>query len=253
MRRLLTRFSSGACSLEEVLAELGAALVSPPRTKDLGFASVDLERRTRQGHSEVVFGEGKTPSQIVGIARSLFDAGQPVLVTRVSSDKAEVVCQEEPRLRFVSEAKILRSDPGETRSRARTVAVVAAGTSDLFVVEETAHSLEFFGADVERVVDVGVAGLHRLLSALPRLERADVAIVVAGMEGALPSVVGGLLSAPVVAVPTSVGYGAALGGLTPLLGMLTGCAAGTTVVNIDNGFGAAMAALRILDLADADR
>ncbi len=251
MRRLLTRLSAGDTTLEVALEELRAS--SRAKTSELGFASVDLERRSRQGYSEVVFGEGKSAEHIVAIARSLLLDGQKVLVTRVAPEKAELICRAEGRLRFVSEARLVRSEEGEKRTRARTVAVVAAGTSDLPVVEEAAQTLEFYGVSVERIVDVGVAGLHRLLSALPRLDRADAAIVVAGMEGALPSVVGGLVSFPVVAVPTSVGYGAALGGLTPLLGMLTGCAAGTTVVNIDNGFGAAMAVLKILDLADQKR
>jgi pyridinium-3,5-biscarboxylic acid mononucleotide synthase len=218
--------------------------------EDLGFARIDHHRNLRSGMPEVVFGEGKSAEAISAIAGRILAHHQRVLVTRVSADKAAEVRASLPDLAYDAVARSLYcvkepvASPGEG-----SVAVVTAGTSDLPVAEEAALTLHVAGVEVERVYDVGVAGLHRLLGELERLARVRVVIVVAGMEGALPSVVGGLVDRPVIGVPTSVGYGAALAGFAALLGMLTSCASGVSVVNIDNGFGAAMAALRIVRLS----
>ena len=217
-----------------------------PRTADLGFARVDLERAARTGDPEVVYGAGKTPDQVVAILRTLHDRHpeRAVLATRLAPDALDAVGQALPDavIDVVARAATL----GPLPEPSGTVAVVAAGTSDAPVAAEAALTVAVHGAAVDRVDDVGVAGLHRLLAVRDRLEAADCLVVVAGMEGALPSVVGGLTGVPLVAVPTSVGYGAAFSGIAPLLTMLNSCAAGVTVVNIDNGFGAAVAAARIL-------
>jgi NCAIR mutase (PurE)-related protein len=228
-----------------------AAAVSELRDlpfKDLGYARIDHHRALRQGVPEVVFAAGKTAEQVLGIARELLRKDQAVLVTRVSVEQAEYVTAHEPSLRHDPTARTLTrlGKPQVHRAGAR-VLIVTAGTADLPVAAEAASTLHACGIDAERLNDVGVAGLHRVLAELPRLTSADVLIVVAGMEGALASVVGGLVAAPVIAVPTSVGYGAAFGGVAALLGMLTSCASGISVVNIDNGFGAALAAVRIVD------
>jgi pyridinium-3,5-biscarboxylic acid mononucleotide synthase len=215
--------------------------------EDLGFAKVDHHRELRQGAPEVIFGSAKTPAQIAGIASALLNGGANVLCTRASREAFEAVkgVANDAHYHEAAQALTISRHP---QPHLGTVGILTAGTSDLPVAEEAAVSAEFFGAEVVRLVDVGVAGLHRLLSEARVLERLDVAIVVAGMEGALPSVVGGLVPLPVVAVPTSVGYGASFGGLSALLGMLNSCASGVVVVNIDNGFGAAAAAHRILRL-----
>jgi NCAIR mutase (PurE)-related protein len=213
---------------------------------DLGFARVDHHRALRQGVPEVIYGPGKAPEQVLAIATDIVAREQTLLVTRVSEAQASLLTAEltassyNPRARTVS-----LQGPFQTRLAGRVV-VVTAGTSDLPVAEEAEETLTSCGVDFERVTDVGVSGLHRLLASLDRVATADVVIVVAGMEGALPSVVGGLVACPVIAVPTSVGYGAALHGFTALAAMLTSCASGITVVNIDNGFGAALGAVRIL-------
>jgi pyridinium-3,5-biscarboxylic acid mononucleotide synthase len=215
---------------------------------DLGFARVDTHRELRQRLPEAIFAEGKTPEQIVEIAARLSSSSSgAVLATRVSDDHAEALLSEFPNARYVPEAHlvVVRSDP--TGHVEGLVAVVAAGTSDLPVAEEAAVTAEALGAKVDRITDVGVAGLHRLLGSVERLHQADVLIVIAGMEGALPSIVGGIVATPVIAVPTSVGYGASFDGLAALLAMLNSCAAGITVTNIDNGFGAAVAAIRNLN------
>ncbi len=193
----------------------------------------------------MIYGEGKTPEQVAGIAKSLLHHGANVLVTRTNQAAAVAVAQIAQDAEFNPTAKtitVVRNQPEILGA----VAVVCAGTSDLPVVEEASITATMLGAEVHRVTDVGVAGLHRLLDAKKVLDEVDVAIVVAGMEGALPSVVGGMIATPVIAVPTSVGYGASFGGIAALLGMLSSCASGVTVVNIDNGFGAAAAAHRIL-------
>ncbi len=214
-------------------------------TDDLHFAKPDYARQQRCGVPEVIYGAGKTASQIVAIIRALNDAGQNAFATRVTPEQAAAVREELPDAVYRAEAHILIRDVVPLPPPVGKVAVLCAGTSDLPVAEEAAVTAERMGAAVERIYDVGVAGLHRLLSRVERFADAHAIIVVAGMEGALPSVVGGLIDKPVIAVPTSVGYGASFNGLAALLGMLNTCAAGVTVVNIDNGFGAGVAAARI--------
>ncbi len=214
--------------------------------EDLGFAKVDHHRSLRTGFPEVVFAPGKTAEQIIDIVRSLKEKGHNVLVTRLAAATAAELEAAVPGVKYhrVACAATLTVNRPRIRGKGR-VAVVAAGTADLPVAEEAAVTAEFFGNKVDRVYDVGVAGLHRLLAQVETLRQARVLLVVAGMEGALPSVVAGLVDRPVIAVPTSVGYGASFGGLAALLAMLNSCAAGVTVVNIDNGFGAAVAATLI--------
>jgi pyridinium-3,5-biscarboxylic acid mononucleotide synthase len=216
-----------------------------PGVHDLGYARLDTDRLQRTGDAEVVYGAGKTPSQVVELLRTLHAThpDHPVLATRLSVEAQEAVASALPtalvdpvgRTAVLGEPPVLRG----------TVAVVSAGTSDAPVAAEAATTARVFGASVELVTDVGVAGLHRILGVRDRLDAADCLIVVAGMEGALPSVVGGLVGVPLVAVPTSVGYGASFGGLAALLGMLNSCAPGVSVVNIDNGFGAGVFAARV--------
>jgi len=216
--------------------------------EDLSFARIDHHRALRQGHPEVIFCAGKTTDQVVAIAERLAAANGGFLGTRATDEMASALRATFDRLEWNPLARTvhLRVRHAPSPAEQGTILVVAAGTSDLAVAEEAAVTADAFGHGVARLSDVGVAGLHRLLSANDQLQAADVAIVVAGMEGALPSVVGGLVRVPVIAVPTSVGYGASFGGLAALLAMLNSCAAGVTVVNIDNGFGAAAAASRIL-------
>lgn len=214
--------------------------------EDLGFAKIDRHRDLRRGVPEVVFGENKTVEQLAEIGRQVVRSRANLIITRLSADKAGalkrklkgLVYHPDARLASIISAGVPQSGHGE-------VMVISAGTSDLPVAEEAALCAELFGNKVQRLYDVGVAGLHRLTSNLEAIARASVLVVVAGMEGALPSVVAGLLDKPVVAVPTSVGYGTAFGGLAALLGMLNTCSSGVTVVNIDNGFGAALAATLI--------
>jgi NCAIR mutase (PurE)-related protein len=211
---------------------------------DIGFAAVDVQREARQGLPEVVYGPGKTPEQMAGVVRTLLATNDgPVLVTRVEPEDAAQVLHALPGGSYDAEARLLvwRAAP----AGAFDLVVVTAGTADLPVAAEAAAVAVAIGLKVERIHDIGVAGLHRLLSRADRLREADAVVVIAGMEGALASAVGGLVAAPVIAVPTSTGYGAALEGVTALLAMLTSCAAGITVVNIDSGFGAAMAAFRL--------
>jgi len=214
--------------------------------EDLGFARVDHHRSLRQGFPEVVLGIGKTPAQIAGIAAEIAGRGSSLLVTRASAAAFDAVRQVVPGVSYHAEAAIISLRQQDITPGKGTIVVAAAGTSDISVAEEAACTAELMGNDVTRLYDVGVAGLHRILGERARLAAARVVIVVAGMEGALPSVVSGLISAPVIAVPTSVGYGAALEGVTALLAMLASCAAGMTVVGIDNGFGAACAVARVL-------
>ncbi|MEU5262159.1 nickel pincer cofactor biosynthesis protein LarB [Amycolatopsis sp. NPDC021455] len=213
-------------------------------TADLGFARVDLDREHRQGLPEVVYGPGKQPGQIAAIVQTLLAHNTgPVLVTRVERETARAVLAEVPGGRYSPGARLLVWRPAAPTAFA--VAVAAAGTSDGPVAEEAAEVAAALGLDVRTITDVGVAGIHRLLAETDRLREADAVIVVAGMEGALASAVGGLVACPVIAVPTSTGYGAGLEGVTALLAMHASCAAGITVVNIDSGFGAAMAAFRL--------
>jgi NCAIR mutase (PurE)-related protein len=246
-----------AQQLGTLLAEVAAGRLDPDAAldrlrqlpfEDLSFARIDHHRALRQGHPEVVFCEGKTPEQVIAICERLAAMSGGFLGTRCGEAHAAAVRRAFPAAVWSPLARTVHLLPEGTAGAppdAGTILVVCAGTSDLPVAEEAAVVAEVFGHRVERLVDVGVAGIHRLLASSERLRQADVIIVVAGMEGALPSVVGGLVSVPVIAVPTSVGYGASFGGLAALLGMLNSCAAGVTVVNIDNGFGAAAAASRI--------
>ena len=241
---LLGRLQRGEVSVEAVQAELMERLRAQP-FEDLGFARVDHQRAARKGFPEVVFGQGKTPFQVAAIAERIVGHGHTLLVTRTTAEAFEAVRADIPDAVFHEQARIIERRSGELPRGTGTILVAAAGTSDLAVAEEAAITAEVMNNPVERLFDVGVAGLHRLLSARDRLDAARVIIVVAGMEGALPSVVGGLVRAPVIAVPTSVGYGASFGGVAALLGMLNSCAPGVAVVNIDNGFGAACIASQI--------
>jgi len=242
--RLLDNFRAGKTSREKVLRAFQAAPVA-----DLGFAKVDTHRALRKHFPEVIFGAGKTPAQVVKIAIKLLEHGQPVLATRVSADHARALKKKFKLAVHHPLARCVTIEKKSSPRRAGFIAVVCAGTSDLPVAEEAAVTAEIMGNRVERVHDVGVAGLHRMLAKLELLQRANVLVVVAGMEGALPSVVAGLVAKPVIAVPTSIGYGASFGGIAALLAMLNSCASGVTVVNIDNGFGAGYAASQINVLA----
>ena len=214
--------------------------------EDAGIAQIDHHRELRQGLPEVRVGEGKSTEQLLTIVGRMNDKQLNILVTRLSADKAADLTTQFPDASYDLEARTLtlQHNPAETTGRGK-ILIVCAGTSDIPVAREAAVTARFFGNDVEEINDVGVAGIHRLLARTESLHQASVIIVVAGMEGALPSVVGGLVAVPVIAVPTSIGYGAAFGGIAALLGMLNSCAGGVTVVNIDNGFGAAFAATRI--------
>ena len=232
-RRVLEGVQAGTVSVEEALLKLKTAPFD-----DLGYAKVDLHRTARQGAAEVIFGEGKTAPQIAGIVESMRAAGQgPVIITRLDAEKAaslgarfDVAYHETARLATVGALP--------APSGAGTIVVATGGTSDIPVAEEAALTAEALGNTVERLYDVGVAGIHRTLSHMDDLMQATAIVAVAGMEGALASVIGGLADCPVIAVPTSVGYGASFGGLSALLSMLNSCASGVSVVNIDNGFGA---------------
>jgi NCAIR mutase (PurE)-related protein len=232
----------GRGHLDPATAELRAReWLARGQVEDLGFARIDHDRADRQGFPEVVFGPGKTPDQIAAIAAAIVARGHALLVTRTDAATFDAVAKSVPDARFHEHARIIERRATVEPGRG-VILVAAAGTSDTPVAEEAAVSAEVMGNDVDRLYDVGVAGLHRLLTAHDRLRAARVVIVVAGMEGALPSVVAGLVRVPVVAVPTSVGYGASFGGMTALLAMLNSCAIGVSVVNIDNGFGAAAVA-----------
>ena len=213
--------------------------------EDLGFARVDHHRTIRQGFPEVVFGAGKTPEQIASISERIVTAGRSLLVTRTDVRAFDLVRERVTDATFHELARTITRQGADVPPGRGTVLIAAAGTADLPVAEEAAVTAEVMGNTVDRLYDVGVAGLHRLLAEHQRLGAARVIIVVAGMEGALPSVVGGLVDVPVIAVPTSVGYGASFGGIAALLGMLNSCATGVAVVNIDNGFGAAAIASSI--------
>jgi pyridinium-3,5-biscarboxylic acid mononucleotide synthase len=238
--KLLEQFRAGGVNREQVLRAFQAAPVA-----DLGFAQVDTHRALRKGFPEVIFGAGKTPEQVVKIAAKLMEREGRVLVTRASPEHARALRRKFRRAVYHSMARCLTLERTPLEKRPGSIAVVCAGTSDLAVAEEAAVTAEIMGNRVERIADVGVAGVHRLFGRMETIQSANVVIVVAGMEGALPSVVAGLVATPVIAVPTSVGYGASFGGLAPLLGMLNSCGSGVTVVNIDNGFGAGYAASQI--------
>jgi NCAIR mutase (PurE)-related protein len=238
---LLQQVSSGACEVNDALKRLKSL-----SNEEMGFACLDHQRQLRTGLPEVIYGEGKTAEQIVAIISSMQARGsERILATRISGDKAALIMERCPGLRYHDEARILTLVvPKKSRGRG-TILVVAAGTSDVPVAREAAVTAEYLGNEVETIIDVGVAGLHRLLEKKGQIDAASVLIVVAGMEGALPSVIGGLVDKPVIAVPTSVGYGTGFGGIAALLGMLNSCAPGVAVVNIDNGFGAGCVASAI--------
>jgi NCAIR mutase (PurE)-related protein len=231
IKELLDAVSGGSVSVDEAVDKLRSMPF-----RDLGFAKLDTHRPLRTGQAEVVYGAGKRPDQLVDIVGVLAEEGNPVLVTRVPPEGIAALRDSYEEI-FVDDeaAAVVVGTPPAKRGK---VAVICAGTSDIPVAAEAAITAETLGSEVLRRWDVGVAGLHRLLSVREELDGARAVVVVAGMEGALPSVVGGLVSVPVIAVPTSVGYGASFGGLTALLGMLNSCAPGVSVVNIDNGFGA---------------
>jgi NCAIR mutase (PurE)-related protein len=246
LRALFEAVREGRLDPADAERQALAAMAGDP-VEDLGFARVDHHRAARQGFPEVIYGQGKTPEQVAGIARAIVDRGHSLLVTRTDPAAHAAVAKVVPDAVFHPQARIIERRVAIPRGQG-VVLVTAAGTSDIPVAEEAAVSAEVMGNDVDRLYDVGVAGLHRLLAERGRLLAARVIIVVAGMEGALPSVVGGLVRTPVVAVPTSVGYGASFGGITALLAMLNSCATGIAVVNIDNGFGAAAVASAITHL-----
>ena len=244
IRALLDDVQAGTVTPEAAQDRILQVLSQQPY-EDLGFARVDHQRNTRQGFPEVVFGQGKTPDQIAAIAARIAGAGHPVLVTRTTVEAHQAVITELPGAVYHTLARCITFNRDKAPRGRGTIVIAAAGTADLPVAEEAAVTAEVMGNTVDRLYDVGVAGLHRLLKEHARLMAARVIVVVAGMEGALPSVVGGLVDVPVLAVPTSVGYGASFGGLTALLAMLNSCATGISVVNIDNGFGAAAIASAI--------
>ncbi|MGC6456317.1 MAG: nickel pincer cofactor biosynthesis protein LarB [Coraliomargaritaceae bacterium] len=240
-RKLLQAVQSGELSVDQALDQLKGF-------EDLGHSRVDLQRAERNGAAEVIFGQNKTKEQIREIIQSLTDRGENVLATRVQPTIAEALKHDFPNLHYHPAPRLitLHNKPFETA--AHKIAVVCAGTSDLSVAEEARITAEFYGNPVEKIYDVGVAGLHRLMDSIETIRSCRVVVVVAGMEGALPSVVGGLVKAPIIAVPTSVGYGANFEGLSALLTMINSCASGISVVNIDNGFGAGFLASRINQL-----
>jgi NCAIR mutase (PurE)-related protein len=238
MRELLEQLAKGAISVDNVLEKLQHFPF-----EDIGIACIDHHRGLRKGLSEVIFGEGKEIEDILAIMGSMINQDENIMVTRISSEKANAVLKRYPESQYHERARILTLTRKPLKQSGKgMILVMCAGTSDIPIAEEAAITARFMGNDVKTIYDVGVAGLHRLLGHQESLKKASVIIVVAGMEGALPSVVGGLVDKPVIAVPTSVGYGASFGGVTALLGMLNSCASGVTVVNIDNGFGAGYAA-----------
>jgi NCAIR mutase (PurE)-related protein len=244
VRALLERVAAGSCSPADAAERLRRLPF-----EDLGFAKLDHHRSLRTGCPEVVYCAGKTPAQVAAIVANLAAHGERVLGTRATPQQHAAAAEQTPGLGYHEAARAIWLDRTPDAPRREGVTVVAAGTSDLPVAEEAVLTLELMGHRAARLFDVGVAGLHRLLPHVGSLQQANVIIAVAGMEGALPSVLGGLVSAPVIAVPTSVGYGASFGGLAALLAMLNSCAPGVSVVNIDNGFGAALIAAKINALA----
>jgi NCAIR mutase (PurE)-related protein len=234
LESLLKSVKSGKMSIDDAISQLKTLPF-----KDLGFAKIDHHRSLRKGFPEVIWGEGKTSEQILSIMKELKHKGQNILITRLDGGKARAVQRAFPKSRYYPRAKVLAYKSFPVRFEGKgTILVITAGTTDIPVAEEAALTAQFMGNRVETLYDVGVAGIHRLLSEREKLEEARILIVVAGMEGALPSVVGGLVARPVIAVPTSIGYGTSFGGIAALLAMLNSCASGVAVVNIDNGFGA---------------
>ena len=232
LRKLLDEVRSGAVEVDSAMERLRHMPF-----EDLGFAKVDHHRALRQGMPEVIFGQGKTPEEVATIAETLLNRSQNVLITRADPDAVALVRERIPDAEYFPRSRAIRVQRDRTMYGKGVIVVACAGTSDLPVAEEARITAEAMGNEVDAITDIGVAGIHRLMSNRERLTKARVIVVCAGMEGALPSVVGGLVSCPVIAVPTSVGYGASFHGLAALLGMLNSCSSNVTVVNIDNGFG----------------
>lgn len=245
---ILKALQEGRLSLDDA-----AARFKSPAFEDLGFAKLDFQRELRRGFGEVVYCPGKTNSQLLAIMRAFRDKGHSVLGSRCSPEQYAYLCENDLHLRYDACSRLLVHKSGETSPAIGNVAVCTGGTADMPVAEEAAQTAEFFGAVVQRHYDVGVAGIHRLLSKVDEIRKANAIIAVAGMEGALGGVVAGLVDVPVIAVPTSVGYGASFEGLAPLLTMLNSCAEGMSVVNIDNGFGAGYLAAQINRLVERKR
>jgi hypothetical protein len=244
IKKLLGAVKSGRVGVSQALQRLREL-----PTQDMGFARYDTHRALRRGFPEVILAQGKTEEQVLGILQHIAANRHPILITRATEELYVRAVEHVPTARYHDLARAITVDrPGRRLPLRKGLVVVTAGTADIPVAEEAAVTAEVMGNEAERIFDVGVAGIHRLLAVGSRLQRAKVIIVVAGMEGALPSVVGGLVPAPIIGVPTSVGYGASFGGVAALLGMLNSCASGMTVVNIDNGFGAGYAASQILSL-----
>ncbi|MFC1883561.1 nickel pincer cofactor biosynthesis protein LarB [Thermodesulfobacteriota bacterium] len=238
LKDILTKLSKGEATVEETLGKLRTLPF-----EDMEFACIDHHRGLRRGVSEIIYGEGKEADQILSIMERMSDQNEDILVTRLSNSKAEKISKKFPECKYHKKSGALTLTRNEKKILGKgRIQVICAGTSDIPVAEESAVTAMFLGNEVDTIYDVGVSGLHRILYHREKIMSATVLIVVAGMEGALPSVVGGLVDKPVIAVPTSVGYGSSFQGLTALLGMLNSCAAGVTVVNIDNGFGAGYAA-----------
>jgi NCAIR mutase (PurE)-related protein len=238
LKDLLHRVKDGTIEVDEAITRLKSLPF-----EDIGFASIDHHRSLRRGFPEVIYGQGKRAEQIIKIIEKMVEKGENVLVTRLTDNKAKIIKKHFPSSEYYPDSRILTIAVREIEKRGKgTILVVSAGTADIPIAEEAAITAKFMGNEVETLFDVGVAGLHRLLQNKDTIMGACVIVVVAGMEGALPSIVGGLVDKPVIAVPTSAGYGASFRGLSALLGMLNSCATGVTVVNIDNGFGAGYAA-----------
>jgi pyridinium-3,5-biscarboxylic acid mononucleotide synthase len=242
LQQLLEQVQQGKIDVVSAISQAGGNI------KDCGSAKIDFDRERRCGFPEFIYGAGKSIEQLLEIIPAIIENDQPVLATRINAEKAAAILEQYPDAEYDSRAKTIIHRSKNIPKRPGNLLVITAGTSDIGVALEAKYTAELCGITTKLVSDAGVAGLHRLLTESNRMEQADVIIVVAGMEGALPSVVGGLVKCPVIAVPTSVGYGAALNGFTALLGMLTSCASGVSVVNIDNGFGAGCTAVRILSL-----
>jgi pyridinium-3,5-biscarboxylic acid mononucleotide synthase len=240
LSRILSDVKTGKLEIDAALEQLRDITA-----KELGYATIDNHRELRTGYPEVIFGQGKTPAQVAGIIEYMLTRENNILATRVTGEMVAEVLKICPEAVYNPIARTIAIKRKELPQPPTYISVITAGTSDLPVAEEAAITAEIFGNRVERIVDVGVAGIHRLYNKMDLIRKARVNIVVAGMEGALPSVVGGIVDKPVIAVPTSVGYGANFGGLSALLGMLTSCASGISVVNIDNGFGAGFLASMI--------
>jgi NCAIR mutase (PurE)-related protein len=238
LKEFIEKIKDGTIGVDEALARL-----KDLPYEDIGFASIDHHRALRKGFPEVIYGRGKKAEEIIEIIGKMVEKEENILVTKLTDDKARIIREQFPQGEYFPNSKVftLEVRPAEKRGKGK-ILVITAGTSDIPVAEEAAITAKFMGNDVETIVDVGVSGIHRILGKRDALMEASVIVVVAGMEGALPSIVGGLVDKPVIAVPTSTGYGAGFGGLSALLGMLNSCASGVTVVNIDNGFGAGYAA-----------